>query len=170
MNVYYQSFDTPAGRITAVCDDLSLWMLTWNSEPHQNHRVSRRLGLDKAVWKAQSHSVLNVTEQQLNEYFQGKRRHFELPIRWRGSDFQKNVWGALQDIPYGHTISYAELAAAIGNPSAVRAVANANGANALPIIIPCHRVIGSDGKLAGYTGGVDIKEALLEVEGIYLPR
>lgn len=170
MNVYYQSFDTPAGKLTAVCDELSLWMLTWGSEPDPNHRISRRLGLHKAVWKAQAHSVLSVTEQQLNEYFQGKRRDFDLPIRWRGSNFQKDVWAALQKIPYGHTLSYAALAMAAGNPSAVRAVANANGANALPIIIPCHRVIGSDGKLAGYTGGVDIKEALLEVEGIYLPR
>lgn len=101
----------------------------------------------------------------LGEYFDRKRKKFELPLEIVGTDFQKRVWNQLLKIQYGETISYKELALRLGNLKTIRAAARANGANPLPIIIPCHRVIGSDGKLVGYGGGLDIKEKLLQLEG-----
>ena len=168
MKVYYHAIPTPTGPITAACDDNHLLMLSWGFHPHDDSRVCRRLGLDKAQWHAVEHPILAETGRQLADYFAGQRRDFDLPLKLQGTDFQKTVWQQLAAIPFGSTLSYAELAAAIGKPSAHRAVANANGANALPIVIPCHRVIGSDGKLAGYTGGTDIKQCLLNIEGITL--
>ena len=103
--------------------------------------------------------------QQLFEYFSGKRKAFELDLAPRGTEFQLAVWNALLAIPYGDTISYAELARRIGKPSAVRAVGAANGANPIPVIIPCHRVIGSNGTLTGYGGGIERKQWLLALEG-----
>jgi methylated-DNA-[protein]-cysteine S-methyltransferase len=102
---------------------------------------------------------------QLREYFAGVRRGFDLPLKPAGTAFQLAVWTALRQIPYGETISYAELARRIGNPKAVRAVGLANGANPISIIVPCHRVIGADGRLVGYGGGLNIKERLLALEG-----
>lgn len=103
--------------------------------------------------------------KQLREYFEHKRKVFDLPMEIIGTDFQKRVWKELLKIPYGETISYKELAIKLGNLKTIRAAARANGANPLPIIIPCHRVIGSNGKLVGYGGGLDVKEKLLELEG-----
>ena len=98
------------------------------------------------------------------EYFNGERREFNLPIFIEGTDFQKKVWNALVNIPYGKTCSYKDIAIAIGNEKAVRAVGHANNKNKLPIVIPCHRVIGINGKLVGYAGGIDRKDKLLELE------
>ena len=108
---------------------------------------------------------MEQTARQIDDYFASRRQSFDLPLLFAGSDFQKAVWHALLQIPYGSTISYAELARRIGRPTAVRAVANANGANALSIIVPCHRVIGSNGTLFGYGGGAQAKEMLLNLEG-----
>ena len=102
---------------------------------------------------------------ELTEYFNGKRKYFSVPLDIQGTDFQKSVWRQLLNIPYGKTISYMLLAKLIGNSKAVRAVGKANGENPLPILIPCHRVINSNGKLGGYSGGLDLKEKLLEMEG-----
>lgn len=102
--------------------------------------------------------------QQLQEYFEGKRKEFEIPLDIRGTSFQKLVWQQLQNIPYGETRSYKEIAVAMGAPRAVRAIGGANNRNPLPILIPCHRVIGSNGALVGYGGGLDIKEYLLNLE------
>lgn len=104
---------------------------------------------------------------QLNEYFEGKRTQFDLALNPEGTDFQKRVWDALQTIPYGKTCSYLELAQQLGDVKAIRAVANANGKNPLWIVVPCHRVIGSDGSLTGYTGGLYRKKWLLEHESPY---
>ena len=101
---------------------------------------------------------------QLRAYFRGELERFDLPLVLDGTDFQRRVWLALADIPYGQTISYAELAERIGSPKAVRAVGAANGRNPVPIVLPCHRVIGSDGSLHGYGGGLDVKAALLDLE------
>lgn len=109
------------------------------------------------------------THKQLEEYFNGERKSFDLPLEWIGTDFQKRVWRELLNIPFGETISYLELSKRIGNPKAIRAVGHANGQNPLPIVIPCHRVIGSDGSLTGYGGGLWRKEWLLEHEGV-IPR
>ena len=107
--------------------------------------------------------------EQLAAYFAGDLRDFDLPLDPEGTTFQLEVWAALEEIPYGETISYLELANRIGNPDAVRAVGLANGKNPLSIVVPCHRVIGSDGKLVGYGGGLPIKETLLKLEGALQP-
>ncbi len=113
---------------------------------------------------AQNHPILQKAMKQLNEYFCGKRKSFDLPIQIDGTEFQKSVWSALQKIPYGRTQSYQEQAKAIQNPKAVRAVGRTNGLNPIGIVIPCHRVIGKSGKLTGYAGGLQIKEQLLMLE------
>ena len=118
----------------------------------------------KAEYNECEDAVLKQTAQELDEYFEGKRENFDIPLLMVGSDFQKSVWQALLEVPYGETSSYKNQAKMIGNEKAVRAVANANGANAISIIIPCHRIIGSDGTLTGYAGGLELKQRLLEIE------
>ena len=114
-----------------------------------------------------SSDVIARARQQLDEYFLNKRREFDIPLLFVGTDFQKKVWNELLKIPYGTTISYSELAKRIGMPKSVRAVANANAVNALSIIVPCHRIIGSDGSLTGYGGGLERKRFLLDLEKNY---
>jgi len=108
--------------------------------------------------------MLNRAATQLSEYFEGTRHEFDLPLDPSGTEFQVQAWLALADIPYGDTTTYASQAEAIGRPNAVRAVGSANSANPIPIVLPCHRVIGSDGSLTGYAGGIDLKRRLLEME------
>ncbi len=108
--------------------------------------------------------LLRRASDQLSEYFLGKRRTFDLPLRPSGTPFQSAVWSALRDIPYGQTRAYRDVAAAAGNPKACRAVGMANNKNPIAIVIPCHRVVGADGRLVGYGGGLDVKRALLELE------
>ena len=109
--------------------------------------------------------ITKQTKLQLNEYFKGKRKEFTIPLLFTGTDFQKKVWNALLKIPYGKTESYSGLSKISGNEKAVRAVASANGANAISIIVPCHRVIGCKGDLVGYAGGLNVKKKLLKSEG-----
>lgn len=109
-------------------------------------------------------AAIDMAIQQISEYLEGKRKDFSIPLRIEGSLFRTKVWEELKKIPYGETVTYAELARRIGSPKAFRAVANACGANPCPIIIPCHRVVASGGKTGGYTGGLDIKLTLLEIE------
>jgi methylated-DNA-[protein]-cysteine S-methyltransferase len=111
-----------------------------------------------------AHPVLRAAIDQLTAYFAGSLREFDLPLEMKGTDFQMRVWRLLREIPYGETRSYRDLAVALGNPRAVRAVGAANGANPLPIVIPCHRVIGANGSLVGYGGGLQLKKRLLEFE------
>ena len=120
-----------------------------------------------ANFNERSNEILELTKAQLGEYWSGSRRSFDIPLLTVGTEFQKIVWQSLLDIPYSETISYLELAKAIGNKGAMRAVGSANGANALAIIIPCHRVIASDGSLGGYGGGLSIKKDLLALEKNY---
>ena len=122
-----------------------------------------------AGWRDGDSDVLAETRRQLDDYFAGTRRDFDLPLAPRGTPFQLGVWRALATIPYGTTISYRELAERIGQPSAMRAVGAANGRNPLPIVVPCHRVIGADGSLTGFGGGLPTKRFLLQLEGA-LPR
>lgn len=155
----YTYVETPIGTVLlAGCEDHGLRYLGFQCgkgakapEPH---------------WR-RSDAPFHDAIAQLREYFAGTRRQFDLRLHPKGTDFQKSVWRALQQIPYGETRSYADLAEAIGRPTAVRAVGLANGANPLPIVIPCHRVIGKDGSLTGYGGGLAIKEALLRLEGAW---
>jgi len=131
----------------------------------------KRATVDERIQKAlnaeyieKDDEVLKETRKQLDEYFEMKRKEFSIPLLMVGTAFQKSVWEALLKIPYGTTASYLELSKSIGNEKAVRAVANANGANAIGIIIPCHRIIGSNGELTGYAGGLTLKKRLLELE------
>jgi methylated-DNA-[protein]-cysteine S-methyltransferase len=117
-----------------------------------------------ATFVEQNDAVLEQTKAQLNAYFMGERSVFDLPLLLVGTDFQQSVWQALQEVKYGETATYLDLATSIGNENAVRAVGNANGANGLAIIIPCHRIIGSQGELVGYGGGLSLKKRLLELE------
>ena len=113
--------------------------------------------------------VLARAEAQLDEYFAGNRREFDVPLAPDGTEFQHRVWHTLRAIPFGVTISYAELARRLGEPSAIRAVGAANGRNPIPVIIPCHRVIGSDGSMIGFGGGIELKKRLLQMEQMALP-
>lgn len=110
--------------------------------------------------------ILKETNKQLQEYFEGKRKVFDLPLAPKGTEFQQKVWQALKEIPFGETRSYGEIAKSIGQPKASRAVGGANNKNPLPIFIPCHRVIGANGKLVGYAGGLEIKKILLNIENL----
>lgn len=121
--------------------------------------------LTRATQVAPEEQSMKKIFRQLKEYFNRERREFELSLEIIGTDFQKKVWDELTKIPYGETISYGELAVRLGDKNKMRAVAAANGANPIPVIIPCHRVIGADGSLTGYGGGLDVKEKLLELEG-----
>ena len=118
----------------------------------------------KACYEESTSEVIQEAIKQLDEYFNGERTAFEVPLLFVGTDFQKSVWYKLLDIPYGSTVSYGELAKQLDMPKAVRAVANANGANALSIFAPCHRIIGSNHSLTGYAGGLAAKKHLLELE------
>lgn len=118
----------------------------------------------EAGWSASPSGPVLEAARQLREYFERRRTDFDLPLAPEGTEFQRAVWKRLQGIPYGHTISYGELARRVGNPKASRAVGAANGANPIPIVIPCHRVIGANGKLTGFGGGLSVKEALLRLE------
>lgn len=160
-------YQSPCGEMLLGAAGDRLCLCNWAQELHPG-RVEQRL---RTILKAQFEEcgqilpeVLQRTVRELDEYFRGERRDFDIPLLLAGSDFQKRVWQQLPRIPYGQTASYGELAAAIGSPRSVRAVANANGANAISIILPCHRVIGSDGRLTGYGGGLRAKQYLLDLE------
>ena len=144
--------------------DEKLVLLDYKNRKNRDTIDNRLKKALKAEFINRSDAVLEQIKIELQEYFKGDRESFETPILPIGSDFQKSVWKALLKIEYGAIKSYKEIAKSIKNPKALRAVANANGANAIAIIIPCHRVIGSDGSLTGYAGGLDIKKRLLEIE------
>jgi len=120
--------------------------------------------------KVANSEITEKTKQQLNEYFSLKRTQFKLPLKFVGTKFQKSVWQELNKIEFGKTISYLELSKRIGNEKSIRAVAAANGANAISIIVPCHRVIGSGGNLVGYAGGIPTKKHLLKIEGAEIEK
>jgi methylated-DNA-[protein]-cysteine S-methyltransferase len=151
----YTRIESPLGPLLLVADEAGLRRIDF-----ENGR--QRAKADPA-WKENA-APLKETVRQLNAYFAGKLENFDLPLAPQGTAFQLKVWQRLCDIPFGETMSYGELAKRIGNPKASRAVGLANGSNPIPIIIPCHRVIGSNGKLTGYGGGLPIKEKLLALE------
>ncbi len=167
MILYTAPFESPFGTlITAVDETGTLCRLILpNGHDYWAREIDRHgfTTIDDAGRNAVIHS-------QLDEYFEHKRRQFEIPLRTGGSPFQQKVWTALTTIPYGATISYKQLAEQIGNLAAIRAVGRANGQNPIPIVIPCHRVIGADGSLTGFGGGLPLKEALLTLEGVRLSR
>jgi methylated-DNA-[protein]-cysteine S-methyltransferase len=159
----FKTMPSPVGLLTLVASGAGLAAILW-----ENDNPSRvRLNL---VGRDDGHPVLLETERQLTEYFSGRRRVFDLPLDFTGTDFQKQVWQALLTIPFGETRSYGAIARQIGSPKAVRAVGAANGRNPISIVAPCHRVIGSSGALTGFAGGLEAKAHLLGLEGaITLP-
>ena len=153
--MYYSWFESPVGNLLLVGSRTGLKLLSFG--------VGKQARRFDPEWQADSSAFVEAVEQ-LQSYFAGERTNFDVPLLLEGTDFQKKVWTTLQKIPYGETISYKDLAEAVGNPKAVRAVGAANGANPIPIIIPCHRVIGNDGSLTGFGGGLPLKKQLLELE------
>lgn len=153
-----RTLDTPIGTLTLAATDAGLFAVAF---PHNRHPLPQR-----EHWLPGTHRWLDVAAAQLNDYFAGRRCSFDLPLVQHGTHFQQRVWNALRTIPFGSTWSYADLARAIGQPTAMRAVGAANGRNPIPIIVPCHRVIGRDGSLTGFAGGMDTKMALLRLEGV----
>lgn len=159
-------YESPCGTLVLGSYGDKLCLCDWQVEKHHDH-VNRRLKrVLNAEFEEGRSDIIEEAMQQLDEFFAGTRREFEIPLLFAGTDFQETVWEELLKIPYGQTISYGEMARRIGMPKAVRAVANANGANSISIFAPCHRVIGSDRSLTGYGGGLDAKRKLLELEEI----
>jgi methylated-DNA-[protein]-cysteine S-methyltransferase len=152
-----KTIDSPLGQLKLVASDGGLAAILWKDEN------PRRVLLGDLV-EGPDHPVLVETEQQLRAYFAGRLQRFNLPLDFQGTEFQKRVWQALLTIPFGQTRSYAEIARQIGRPTAVRAVGAANGRNPISIVAPCHRVIGSNGDLTGYAGGLAAKQHLLGLE------
>ena len=162
--IHIQPYQSPCGELLLGSYEDSLCLCDWTIEKHHGRVVRRLQKALHADCKEMTSDMLSETVRQLDEYFAGKRRNFTIPLLFVGTDFQKKVWSKLLEIPYGKTVSYGELARMIDMPKAVRAVANANGANAISILAPCHRVIGSDHSLTGYGGGLAAKKLLLDLE------
>jgi AraC family transcriptional regulator of adaptative response / DNA-3-methyladenine glycosylase II len=157
MKLAYKTIDSPVGKLKLVASDKGLVAILWQNE--KPNRV--RLG---ELFEDAKHPILLDTERQLGEYFAGKRKTFAVALDMRGTTFQKNVWEALLTIPFGETRCYGELAKQLGNSKAMRAVGAANGRNPISIVVPCHRAIGSSGKLTGFAGGLEAKAHLLSLE------
>ncbi|KAF1687682.1 cysteine methyltransferase [Pseudoxanthomonas broegbernensis] len=160
MKIHYRYIDSPVGMLTLATADAGLHAIEFPQDSYF---------LPRDGWQEGDHPLLRRAQAQLDEYFAGHRRAFDLPLAPQGTPFQRQVWFALADIPYGRTVSYAQLAATLDRPTATRAVGAANGRNPLPIVLPCHRVIGANGALTGFSGGLPTKRFLLELEGA-LPR
>ena len=163
-NILVQTYIAPCGTLLLGSFHDKLCLCNWTEGKHPG-RVDRRLQAKLAAcYMPQASDITQAAARQLDEYFLGQRKSFDLPLLFAGSSFQESVWKQLMDIPYGQTVSYGEIARRIGRPTAVRAVANANGANAISIFAPCHRVIGNDHSLTGYGGGIEAKRFLLCLE------
>lgn len=163
-HINIQYFNSSCGLFVLASFGDKLCLCDWSNNPcaeRNKRRIERYLN---ASFKIETTSILEETKRQLDEYFAGNRKAFTIPLHLVGTDFQQQVWNELLNIPYGATISYKEIAQNIGKPKAVRGVAGAIGANGISILIPCHRVIGSDKSLTGYAGGLKAKKMLLQIE------
>jgi AraC family transcriptional regulator of adaptative response/methylated-DNA-[protein]-cysteine methyltransferase len=159
--------DTPIGAMVTICDATQVHLLEFPERKGLAREVQQLFQFSKGQLGFGRFALTDRVQAQLTEFFAGRRRKFELPLALHGTDFSKTVWRALQDIPAGQTRSYAQLAQSIARPTAMRAVARANGANQIAIVLPCHRVIGADGTLTGYAGGLWRKRTLIELERAY---
>ena len=159
-----REYESPCGRLLLGVRGHKLCLCDWIVDD----RIERTLRRIKRNFQGEAFKddieILDLAEEQLKEYFDRRRKEFSIPVETVGTEFQRNVWKALERIPYGETVSYKSIAESIGCGLSVRAVANAIGANALSVIIPCHRVIGSNGSIGGYAGGLDAKSYLLALE------
>ena len=163
-HINIQYFNSSCGLFVLASFGDKLCLCDWSNNPcaeRNKRRIERYLN---ASFKIETTSVLEEAKRQLDGYFAGNRKAFTIPLHFVGTDFQQQVWNELLNIPYGATTSYKEIAQNIGKPKAVRAVAGAIGANGISILIPCHRVIGSDKSLTGYAGGLKAKKMLLQIE------
>ena len=157
MTLSYKEMKSPVGKLKLVASANALLAVLWEQERPNRIKLAT-LKLDP------QQPILIETERQLREYFAGTRNEFDLPLEPTGSEFQKKVWRALREIPFGQTRSYLDLAKSVGSAKAVRAVGAANGKNPLSIVVPCHRVVGANGALTGFAGGIETKAALLTLE------
>jgi methylated-DNA-[protein]-cysteine S-methyltransferase len=163
--IYTQIYTSPVGELIIGSFDNELCLCDWRYRKMRG-AIDQRIQKDlNAEYKEGESYIIENTIQQLSEYFSKERTQFDIPLKLVGTEFQKQVWKELIKIPFGETSSYLNLSQKLGNDKAIRAVASANGANAISIIVPCHRIIGSDGKLVGYAGGITAKKKLLELEG-----
>ena len=152
------TYQAPFGVLTVVGSDLGIRYVMFNNDAHP--KPLERLHISET----EIHDSVNDAVTQLEEYCDGSRRDFDLPLDLQGTEFQVAAWRALADIPYGHTASYGQQAASIGRPKAVRAIGGANGRNPVAIVLPCHRIVGADGSLTGFGGGIAVKKWLLDHE------
>ena len=157
MKLAFMEMASPVGALKLVANDTALVAVLWENENPKRVRLAELI-------EQTHHPILLETQKQLSEYFAGKRQQFDLPLDFEGTEFQQKVWQALLTIPFGETRSYRDIAEQVGNVKAVRAVGAANGKNPISIIAPCHRVVGANGKLVGFAGGLDNKEILLKLE------
>ena len=165
--LFSTTLTSPLGDIIALADEKYLYLLEFSDHRELDQRIATLEKTLETKKQSGTNAILTQAKKELEEYFAGKRKTFTLPLSTYGTAFQMKAWKALEAIPYGETRSYLEEATLIGNPKAVRAIGGANHANPLPIIIPCHRVIGKSGKLVGYGGGLERKVWLLEHEKKY---
>lgn len=157
MGYVYKTTQSPVGALKIVASDQGLAAILWENDDPERVRLG-------SMTEDKNHPVLLEAERQLQDYFAGRRDTFALKLDFQGTEFQKKVWAALLTIPFGETRTYAQIANQIGAPKAVRAVGAANGKNPISIIAPCHRVVGSNGKLTGFAGGLAAKACLLDIE------
>lgn len=163
--IFYQFYKSPLGELIIGSHNGKLVLCDWRYRKMRSAVDSRIKSSLKADYVEESSSVIDTTITQIEEYLKNERTEFNIPLQLIGTNFQKSVWCELQKIPFGKTESYLGLSKKLGNVKAIRAVASANGANAISIVIPCHRIIGSKGELTGYAGGLFAKKKLLELEG-----
>ena len=149
--IYHAIYKSPVGDLQILCTEEALLSLGVQGEQESSEIF-------------EENALIRQIKREMDQYFAGKRKEFTIPLDMRGTEFQKKVWQALREIPYGETCTYKEIAEKIGNPKACRAVGMANHCNPIGIVVPCHRVIGADGRLTGYAGGLAMKEPLLQLE------
>lgn len=162
--IYLRRYHSPCGGLLIGECEGRLCLCDWDVPGRRDGVVNRVINGLRATCESLSTPFIECVITQLDEYFKGIRHEFDLPTLFVGTDFQRRVWNELQQIPYGETMSYSQLASMIDNPKAVRAVASACRANAISIIVPCHRIIGHNGNLTGYAGGIPTKQHLLSLE------
>lgn len=163
-SIHIQYYNSPCGEIVLASMGNELCLCDWNEMPCAERNKHRLVKYMNAVFRVGTSDVLEQTKKQLDEYFAGTRKAFDIPLHPVGTEFQQQVWNALLEIPYGETRSYKDIALSIANLKGIRAVAQAIGANGISILIPCHRVIGSNHSLTGFAGGIEAKRILLEIE------
>lgn len=164
MNYYLAYKNTPLGLMQIISNEDGIYLLEFSNDEKSSREAEKILNDSNATVVNEANSHIRVLEEELDNYFQGTLQKFTVPVVLSGSDFQNKVWKKLMDVPYGTTRTYKEQSITYGDLKAIRAVATANSANKLAIIIPCHRIIGSDGSMTGYAGGIEKKKFLLNLE------